>query len=34
MTYIVVGIIIGLVIGGAIALGLASWALNRFWNSF
>lgn len=34
MTYIIVGIVIGLVVGGAIALGLAAWALDKFWKSF
>lgn len=34
MTYIIVAIVIGLIVGGAIALGLAAWALDRFWKSF
>lgn len=34
MTYIIIAIILGLVVGGAIALGLAAWALDKFWNSF
>ena len=33
-TYIIIAVIIGLVVGGAIALGLAAWALDRFWRSF
>ena len=32
--YLVVAIVLGFIVGGALALGLVSWALDRFWNSF